>query len=185
MKRLLLYAIIAISALTAYADLGEDGYYRVQSGFTKRYAYLLDNKGYFNSTTSSVDVRALELYLGKDMTMSDPSCIFYVDHIENQSSKITYDIAGQGTSVHGFLDEYVKIYKDKKYDGLQSYLIYASKSGLTKYLGDRQTESDADAGLASADVTGDRRLWYFHKVDSSSDDCYFGIAPSVAGGGNF
>ncbi|MDE5841071.1 MAG: hypothetical protein K2H49_09145, partial [Muribaculaceae bacterium] len=183
MRRLLLYSILLLSAFSVFADLGENGYYRVRNASTKRFAYLMDNKGWFDVATSSADVQALELYRDPEKVLSDPASIFYVSHVDTQSSKISYDIAGQRTSVHGFLDEYVKIMKDKKIDGMQSYLIYASKSGLTKYLGDRRSDISVEKGLSSVDVSGDRRLWYFLPVDASSEDSYFGVSPTLTAAG--
>ena len=48
-----------------FADLNGNGYYRVQSAYTKRYAYLTDNKGSYNIPTTSADVGALELFIDK------------------------------------------------------------------------------------------------------------------------
>ena len=185
MKKLLLSAAIALIAFSASADLGDDGYYRVQNAYTKRYAYLLDNKGSMNVGESTVDVQALELYLDIKNAVSDPSTIFYIKKANVSGSSMSYDIAGQGTSVHGFLGEYVKIIKGKEYDGMQSYYVSASKSGMTKYLGDRRSDPRVAKGLASADCTGDRRLWYIHPMDVNNEEAYFGVSPTLTAGGKY
>ncbi len=185
MKKLLLSAAIALISLSALAELGEDGYYRVQNAYTKRYAYLLDNKGSMDVGSSTVDVQALELYLDITSAISDPSTVFYITKANVSGSNMSYDIAGQGTSVHGFLGEYVKIIKGKEFDGEQAYYVSATKSGMTKYLGDRWTDKRDPQGLASADCTGDRRLWYIHPMDASKDDSYFGVSPTLTAGGKY
>ncbi len=185
MKRILLYTLAVFSAFCAFADLGDNGYYRVQNAASKRFAYLLDDKGSIDATGSTADVTALELFLDPDKIYSDPSCIFHVKHIDSSSSKYYYDIEGQGTSVHGFLGEYVKIIKDKAVDNVQAYLIYASKSGMTKYLGDRRSDTSMDSGWASVDVSGDRRLWHFHPVNVASNDNYFGISADLNANGKY
>lgn len=185
MKKTLLLAILASISLGAAANLNGDGYYRAQNAFTKRYAYLLDDKGSFSISTSSADVGALELYLGFTKASSDPATVFYLDNVPSAGSPSYYNISGQGTSIYGFLGEYVKILAAKEYDGQQAYYIYASKNGLTKYLGDRREDPTVEKGLSSVDVTGDRRLWYVHPMDAAGDESYFGIAPTLTAGGKY
>lgn len=182
MKKFLLFFFVSVCTLTAFAELNGDGYYRVQNAYTKRYAYLLDNTGYIDSHSSSADVGALELYLKFLRASSDPATVFY---IEGAGSGSYYDIAAQGTSIYGFLGEYMKIIKGKTYDGQQSYYAYATKSGLTKYLGDRRVDMNEEKGLASADATKDSRLWYIEPLDASVSERYFGIAPTLTAGGKY
>lgn len=185
MKRYLLFFFVSFSFLMSFAELNGNGYYRVQNALTKRYAYLFDNKGRVDDNTTTADVQALQLFSGFLRASSDPSSIFFVEKAENAGSGSYYDIAGQGTSIHGFLDEYVKIIKAKNYDNQQSYYIYATKSGASKYIGDRQPDISIEHGLATADGEKDMRLWYIHPVDASSDDSYFGIAPTITAGGKY
>lgn len=176
MKRLLLYALLAAMAFPVLAELQGDGYYRVQNAYTKRYAYLLDNKGSYNEQASSADVGALELYLDKERILSDPSTVFY---LAAASRSGYYDICGQGTSIHAFMNEYLGVLPVKQlYDGKQAYYVYAAKSGISKYLGDRRAEADMDKGLASVDCKGDERKWFFDPLSADSDQ-YFGVLPTV------
>lgn len=172
-----------MTVLPVFADLEGDGYYRVQNAITKRYAYLLDNKGSMNASTSSVDVRALELFLGFDRACSDPSTIFYIDKVDG--TKSDYDIAGQGTSLHKFLNKYMSVLKGKVIDGQQAYYAYGKDSGLTKYIGDLNSSLTDVQGLASADVSGDRRLWYIHPVVADDLDSYFGVLPTMYSRGKY
>lgn len=179
MRKFLLYFVLLFSSLPLFADLGEDGYYRVQNAVTKRYAYLLDNKGAINVSTSSFDVQALELYLGAEKVCSDPSAIFYINKINSEGQKYEYDISGQGTSISGFLNRYMNVISGKNIDGQKTYYAYGKESGLAKYLGDRNSNLTDNRGLASLDVNGDRRLWYIIPVESNSSDNYFGVAPTL------
>lgn len=182
MNRLLLFVLIASFGLSAYADLGENGYYRVQNAFTKRYAYLLDNTGSYSEGSTTADVAAIELYKDISRKYSDPSSILLIEKAPLSGSY--YNIAAQGTSVYGFLGEYIKLYKDKVYDDIQAYFAYASKSGLVKYLGDIRSDMEEEKGYPSVDAKGDDRLWYINPVSADTDE-YFGIAPTQTANGKY
>lgn len=184
MRKLLQSVIIAaasLSAVSAMADLNGSGYYRVQNAVSKRYAYLLDDKGYIDKRSTSADVRAIELYTGFLRASSDPATVLYLDNIEGSQ----YDVAGQGTSLHQFLDLYMKLSAGKQYDGQQAYYAYGNASGLSKYLGDYFADRDGEEGLASVEATGDARLWYIHPMVTDSSDAYFGVAPTLTAGGKY
>lgn len=185
MKKLLLLTLSALFAIPTFADLGGDGYYRVQNAYTKRYAYLLDDKGKIDTVSTSADVGALELYLGFSKASSDPSTIFYIDKAENAGSGSYYDIASQGTSIYGFIGEYLKIIKGKVYDGQQAYYAYATKSAGSKYLGDLRKDMTVEKGLTTLEATGDARLWYIHPVDASSSESYFGVDARLEADGKY
>lgn len=180
MKKILLLAIVAFTALTSLAELNGNGYYRLQNALTKRYTYLMDNKGSVDVATSSADVGALELYTGFLRASSDPATVFY---LENHSGS-EYNVRAQGTDLYTFLGAYLKIIKGKQYDGQQSYYAYASKSGLTKYIGDIRSDNSNEKGYPSADAKGDTRLWYMNPL-TVADDNYFGVAPTVTAGGKY
>lgn len=178
MKRFLLFAIVSFLTLPIVADINGEGYYRVRNAFTKRYAYLMDDKGSYSAVTTSADVAALELYADTKRVLSDPSTVFFIDPKGNDY----YDICGQGTSIHSFLDLYVTILKDRsQYAGTTTYSIYASNSGLVKYLGDIWDDLYSDKGLASVDTKGDARKWNILPIDANEDE-YFGVAPTVEAG---
>lgn len=182
MKKFLLWALLALTSMPAVAVLDGDGYYRVQNAETKRYAYLIDDKGSFNTSTTSADVNALELYSGFQNASSDPATVFFVSKVP--VGGLDHNVAGQGTSLYDFLDTYLKIMNGKVYDGIQSYYAYASRSGFTKYLGDLQNE-DVEQGFPSVDCQGDERLWYINPVSADDEQGYFGIAPTVTVGNKY
>lgn len=183
MKKPLLFALAFAIALPALADLGGNGYYRVQNAFTKRYVYLRDNTGYIDKLGTTADVSALYLYSGHALAVSDPASVFYVSKAPSGTFK--YDIAGQGTSINSLLDLYLDIMPvNKPYDGQTCYYMYGTMSGMTKYLGDVWSDLSDPEGMASVDAKRDDRKWYFDPIDADSDQ-YFGIAPTVNTGGKY
>lgn len=180
MKKILLLAAAAISTLTAFAELNGDGYYRVQNALTKRYAYLMDNKGRIDVATTSADVHALHLYSGFLRASSDPATIFY---IENFSGSY-YDIKAQGTGLYEFLSHYMKVIPGKEMDGKKTYYAYATSNGMTKYLGDIRSDESSERGNPSVDAKGDSRLWYIDEVKYDGES-YFGIAPTLTAEGKY
>ena len=186
MKRLLLSAAITLTAFAAFADLAGDGYYRVQHAVTKRYAYLRNNKGSVDVGRGTADVKALKLFMDPELMISDPSCVFYIDCVKGEGSRIvSVDIAGQGTSLYSFFSAYVDIITGKKVDGQQTYYASASIGSFTKYLGDLEDDLSEDEGYADVDAKGDDRLWYIHPMDAASQDSYFGIKPTLTAGGKY
>ena len=180
MKRILLFAMIAATTLPIFAELSGNGYYRVRSAYTKRFAYLLDDKGSYNISTTSADVGSLKLYADRERTFSDPASVFYIEEAPHGND--FYNIEGQGTSIYDFINIYLSIYKDRSdYDGEPTYSIYASKSGLVKYIGDIWDDPREDEGLASAEAKGDYRRWNIYPIDVESDE-YFGVLPTVDSG---
>ena len=183
MKKLLLYSFAAIFATSALAELPADGYYRVQNAYTKRYVYLMDNKGSVNTTSTTVDVGALELYKDLSDLNTDPADIFYIQ--KAPSGKYSFDVYGQGTSVYGFLNRYLEIIEDRRpYDGRTAFMLHGTDSGVSKYVGDLWKNMDDNKGLASSECVGDDRKWYFDPVDASTDQ-YFGIAPTQESDGKY
>lgn len=186
MRKLLLSAAIVLTSLTAFADLQGDGYYRVQNAMTKRYVYLLDNKGSFNASAGSADVWALRLFMDKSNLYSDPSTVFYIDCVSGEGTNIvSCNIAGQGTSLYDFFSSYMKVMGSKNIDDQKSYFAYATKSGVSKYLGDRQRKLNVDEGYPDVDATGDYRLWYIDPIITDSEESYFGVAPTLTKGGKY
>lgn len=183
MKKFLLFAIIAMCAHIAYADFNSDGYYRVRNAYTLRYAYLLDDKGSYDYGSSSADVGALKLFLDTQRVLHDPASVFYFK--KDPSSKNKFNIAGQGTSVYDFLGDYLYyIAESKPYNGNNTYLIYGSKGGAVKYLGDTWIVATDDDGRASVEAKGDCRKWHFLPLEGNTEE-FFGVLPTVASGNKY
>lgn len=176
MKNLLLGAALAAGALTASAQLNGDGYYRIENYVTHRYAYVTDNTGKVNATSTSVDVGALQLWSDFTRAACDPASVLYIEQVDAKTSQ--YNILAQGANLAKMIDYNPYIKAAPKNRG--TYVCYGKKSGLAKYIGDIDLSDDAQ-GEASADAEGDRREWYILPVGEAKDN-YFGIKPTVSAG---
>ena len=165
---------------TAVAQLAGDGYYRVQNYMTKRYVYVLDDKGSLNMSTSSADMNAIQLWLGFDKASSDPATVCYIKKVDTK-----YDIECQGTGIYKILDTYVGIRATNSSAAPNTYLAYGSKEGITKYLSDGEHVLDAERGSMSDTGDGQWRYWYILPISSSSSDSYFGVKPVISLGGKY
>lgn len=174
--------MVLLTALPSLATLNGSGYYRVQNAATKRYAYLLDNKGSFDIATSSADINAMQLFLGFTRAASDPASVFYV---EDEGSNY-YNVASQGADLYSFFSAYMKIISSGQYEGKPSYVVYAAKSGITRYLVDERSDNNREDGRPNLvpGTSGDYKKWYLEEMTATGDN-YFGIAPSLTAGGKY
>ncbi len=183
MKKLLLSALAFLFVIPAFAEITGNGYYRVQNAYTKRYAYLTDDKGSYSTVTSTADVGALQLFANPELVVSDPAAVFFLE--EAPQGNGYYDIWGQGTSIYTFLQEYLSVLPDRKpYDGQTTYSIYGTKNGIVRYLGDIWDKADDEEGLASVDASGDACRWFINPIDAATSQ-YFGVATTVEANGKY
>ena len=90
MKKILLVFLTIVLTTNIAAQLNGDGYYRVQNDNTGRYVYVVDNKGSINTSTSSIDMRAISLWKDFEKASSDPATVIYIKNIKaNPSVKLT------------------------------------------------------------------------------------------------
>ena len=89
---------LAISAQTTLTE----GFYRVQNHISKRYLYVRDCTGDISSL--GADMGSIELWLGQENAISDPSCIMY---FSKHSS--AWDIQSQATGVYELTGHYMTI----------------------------------------------------------------------------
>lgn len=180
MKKLLLLSAVLGAAMPAAAQLSGDGYYRVKNYKTERYAYVVDDKGQLNTSTTNADVLAIDLWKDFVKASSDPATVLYISKVGSE-----YDVAAQGTSVHTFIDHYVSIAQSGTgVDNLPTYMCYARKSGAVKYLGDGRGVS-GDEGEMSTNASGDYRKWYILPIENDKEERWFGIKPTVTADGKY
>lgn len=122
-----------------------------------RYVYVIDNHGYLDWGATSADLNAIELWKGHENTISDPASVLYFNHIEDSQ----YDVTAQGTGIHQIIDYYVKLYEIKSEP--DTYMLYASKSGMTKYLCDGERSETQDKGVLGDSGEGKWRYWHLEK----------------------
>ncbi len=169
--------LLALStSIATFAQLNGNGYYRVQNDKTKRYIYVTDNKSKgIQTSTTSADMNAIQLFQGFDRASSNPATICYIKNIEGNK----YDIQAQGTGVYEIIKYYVSINKRGNH-----YLTSASTNGVTKYLGDGESVLDADEGVLSTETESAFRNWNILPITTNSDS-YFGVQPTVSHNGKY
>lgn len=163
-----LYTIVLsllLFSTPAYALLNGDGYYRVQNYKSSRYVYVIDNTGSISVSTTSADLGALALRKNFSTACSDPATVLYIKAVGSE-----YDIQAQGTGIYEMVSAYVKI-RNYGYD--DTYVAYATNSGMTKYLGDGEQASSVE-GICSTETSGEWRYWYILPIEADGDN-YFGV----------
>lgn len=170
---LLLSICCIASAASAAEKLPENGYYRCINHMSSRYVYVLDNHGTIDMGATSADLNAIELWNGRDRSVSDPATVLYFDHIGDRQ----YDVTAQGTGINKIIDYYVSLRAVSSLT--DTYLLYASNSGLTKYLCDGERVLDNQEGKLSDNGEGKWRYWELKPIAADSEN-YFGITPDIS-----
>ncbi len=154
------------------SDLPADGYYRVENFMSHRYVYVLDNHGTIDIGATSADLKAIELWKVLDNAISDPATVLDFTHIQDRE----YDVTSQGTGIHNIIDYYVRVRAVNSQP--DTYLLYATNSGMTKYLCDGERNESLPEGVLSDNGEGKWRYWHLDRIAADSDN-YFGIAPDL------
>ena len=155
--------------LGAQAQLNGAGYYRVKNVASDRYMSLSDNQSRgvdFNSCTA--DCGAMQTSKIMDNIYSDPGSIFYLDHI----SGVSYNVVGQGTSLHDIINYYIYISPVGSY-----YKIYQEQKGQRITLSDLDDVEEDESYVAT---TGGKTTWYITPLNKT--DNYIGVKPTISVG---
>ena len=92
----IILSTLLLSAVSAFAQVNGNGYYRIQNYMTGRYVYVTDDKGRLDYATTTADMYAIQLWLGFDKASSDPATICYVKNVDGSK----YDIQSQSTLIY-------------------------------------------------------------------------------------
>lgn len=155
--------------LGAQAQLPGAGYYRVKNVSSGRYMSLSDNQSRgvdFNSCTA--DCGAMQTSKIMDNIYSDPGSIFYLDHI----SGVSYNVVGQGTSLHDIINYYIYISPVGSY-----YKIYQEQKGQRITLSDFDDVEENESYVATL---GGKTTWYITPLNTT--DNYIGVKPTISVG---
>lgn len=155
--------------LGAQAQLSGAGYYRVKNVSSGRYMSLSDSHSRgvdFNSCTA--DCGAMQTSKIMDNIYSDPGSIFYLDHI----SGVSYNVVGQGTSLHDIINYYIYISPVGSY-----YKIYQEQKGQRVTLSDLDDVEEDESYVAT---TGGKTTWYITPLNTT--DNYIGVKPTISVG---
>lgn len=180
MRRLFfLFGFLTVLLTDMSAQSITDGFYRVQNYGTKRYLYLTDKTGLYDVKRDVGDFGALQLFKGKEKTISDPASVFYIKQYGSQT-----DIQGQGVGIYQIVSRYVDLnyFSTGAFKG--TYTVSATEYGITKYLDDEEANSDYENGIVGTNRSAPYRNWYIHPISSSTDN-YFGITPLFSVNGKY
>ena len=170
---------LAVSSL-AFAQLGEDGFYRVRNYKTQRYITVIENHGSLNYRTNSADLSAIQTLKDFWRVKSNPASIIYFEHKGTGSyGDPMYDLTAQGTSIYEIIEHYVDI---KRLGSTNFYYAYKKKEGVGEvYLNDRGNRADT-SNINTND--SERRAWEIIPVNTD-DDKFFGFQPQLEVGDKF
>lgn len=173
-KVFLSLALSFISFVSANAQLGNPGYYRVQNTYTERYIIMTDNKSDgVNYSTTEPDLGALETLRPFSTIVSDPSSVIYIENV----SGINYNLEAQGANAYNMIGYYLKIPESSG----GAYRAYGESSGTRIYICDMYGSDDRGIIMTSGSLSRD---WYITPISSSTDN-YFGFTPEVAVGDKY
>ena len=181
MKRFYLsFLWMLFSFLSVVADNGTgfigNGYYRVKNVATSRFIYVTDNTDNYDPNRDSEDFGAIQLWKTPSKAISDPGSVIYI----KQVAPSQFDLMAQGTGIYRLVSTYVNV--SAMSDG--TYEVYASRSGVTKYLSDND-KTTRDKGKMGTGGKLTYRRWIVDRMDVNSEDNYFGISPTVALNGRY
>jgi len=168
-KILLVLIIFALSITNIAAQLNGNGYYRIQNNDTERYVYIVDNKGSVNTSTGSIDMRAISLWKDFEKASSDPATIVEIRNFSGSE----YDLYAQNTSTYDITGGYHVKIRDNK-DG--TYMASGTAYGISLFLADTEKSSSPDGFMGNG--TSSDRKWRIIPVNQD-DGKYFGVKSEI------
>ena len=173
MKKVLFSLSLLLASSASFAQIA-DGYYRLKSATTERYAVVMDNRGSVDVAATSVDLGAIHSFKDYEGNIvSNPGSIIYA-----KSGGDGYDLQSQAASTYSMVGYYIQIRESRNTEG--AYWAYGSKSGQTIYIADSNTSGEEGILVDN----GGRHDWYILPVETEGDN-YFGVRPSVEVGGKY
>lgn len=165
--------VTMLCTLVAHAQISDDGFYRVRNYGSDRFIYITDKFGSYDMNRDIGDFSALQLWREKDV-ISDVSTVIYI----TKKGENLYDLQGQGTGIYKLISRYVNVYRTTSGVYKDTYQVYATEKGVTKYLTDNESSEVPDGTLGTSG-TGAYRQWEVLPVSVESEDNYFGITPTI------
>lgn len=185
MNRVLLLLSLLFLSIVAESQtpLVQNGFYRARNQTTQRYISVVDDYGRIDYQSTSADMGAIVTYNFTDDSnwnyekiLSNPATIVYTEY---NSGANGYNLYCQGTNTYSIVASYLKV-SNYLHNGKSAYQMYASKSGVLRYLNDAvnygENESYLDAGSF-----GDYSHWDVLPISTTGDN-YFGMLPTCSVG---
>lgn len=181
MKRILFLLLAAVVSIHSMAQIDGVGYYRVRNVGTKYYMYVMDNTGKILVQATDAEMGALQLYGGLDKAVTNPASVIYFKQVQNGTNEYICNFEAQGVDVYGLIGYLVHVYPVAG----GHYQVYATSSGLSKYLWDDKTNATIPTYLGYYhNLTSNRGTkaevlsqWDVIPVSSSTDN-YVAIKPT-------
>ena len=171
-----LLSMVSVFAQENGTGFTGNGYYRIKNKGTDRYIYVTDNRDYYDVTHDKEDFQAIQLWKDLGKACIDPASVLYMEKVgDNQ-----YDLKAQGTGIHMLTGYYITA--EQKADGC--YEVFASKSGVTKYLSDNE-KTNAEQGKMGTGGVLVYRKWVVDKIETNHATNYVGIKPTIELNGKF
>lgn len=172
MKRVILLLIAGFTAIPLLAQLGADGYYRLQNTGSSRYLTISNDRvdeTNKSSITSGNEGNVFGLKTIND-PISDPGSIIYISR--EDAKQPNYNIQGQGINPLQVLKSNNAVLRIVQ-DG-NSYVLYGARGGVALYLVDNNG-SDGYIKIARKGAYSSHQNWDIRPVDGTTE--YLGVTP--------
>lgn len=157
-----------------------NGYYRICNFATQRYAYITDNKDYYDMGKDIGDFQAIQLWKDINRTTADPASVIYIEQVSSDR----YDLKAQGTGVHSLTGHYVGVKQQS--NGTYEVSASVSKAGIevVKYLTDDEQSSSAQGKMGTNGKLNYRK-WIVDKIETNHATNYLGLKPTMEVNGRY
>ena len=183
MRRLLTLSLFALQGFAAAfaqnngTGITGSGYYRVRNFASDRYIYVTDNKDYYDKVKDNQDFQAIQLWKDINKAVPDPASVIFITEVKSGQ----YDLRAQGTGVHALTGYYVNVSAET--DG--TYIVSATKEGVTKYLTDDRSNLSYEQGKMGTSGKLNFRKWVVDRIEANHATNYFGIKPTFTLDGKY
>lgn len=131
MKRIAVFLMTMTMVMPAVAQLGDDGFYRIQNAKSKWFATVVDNKAENKDVTSTTNIDLYAINTREaDNVMSDPGSVFYIE----RKGTNDYILRAQGMDTYELTNMYLKTSSSNEIAG--AYYLYGrdNSSSMTRLL---------------------------------------------------
>ena len=173
-------AVVLLAVATvmpAVAQLGNDGFYRVQNAKSKRYATVVDNKAENKDVTSTTNIDLYAINTRKaDEVMSDPGSVFYIEKEEVANG---YILRAQGMDTYKLTNMYLKTRSSDEIAG--AYKLYGTGEGMMRFLKEEHNtyfDFHYVTTVTIKEMSNESCSWYFIPV-TDADNQYLGVKTDI------
>ena len=186
-RKLLLLLLLFLSIVAdSQTPLVQNGFYRARNQTTQRYISVVDNYGYIDYQSTSADLGAIVSYnfgnvadapnWNYEKILSNPATIVYTEY---NSGTDGYNLYCQGANTYSIVASYLKV-SSYSHNGKSAYQMYASKSGILRYLNDAVNYGENESYLEAGSF-GEYSHWDVLPLSTAGEN-YFGMLPTCSVG---